>query len=316
MKPPQLPSQRLHAQQGYVLVMALLLIAMAGSLLVILARRSMFDASDVIQAELQLKHRWASYSLSRSLLPQADTLIKTFNEDNPNPEKGSLNTIRFTVPLGGYDYHMILSDEQAKADVNQLLKNKGNPSSTAQAIRSLMEAMQIHDMPTIELKPYAWNSNPKIAKVHTLGQVFKDVEPAKLFSDDFNQPAVLDAITCWTDGKLNIHSASPEVLKSVCTPLITRSQIDQLVAARKGNPKITLDAALTDAGIDKDDMEKIKPLFTDQSAFHSLWITSMTDRKTSYWLSIAQQQKSAKKKTQTPHQPSQEGKLITADFEW
>jgi type II secretory pathway component PulK len=296
--------------------MALLLIAMAGSVLAIMARRSVFDASDVKQAELLLKQRWASYSLSRSLLPQAAELIKTFNEDNPDPDKGPLNTVRFEVQLGEAAYQVILSDEQAKANVNQLLKNKGNTSDTAQAIRSLMEAARVQDMPAIELKPYAWEDNPEIANVHTLGQVFHEVDPAKLLSNDDEQTAVLDALTCWTDGKLNIHTASPEVLKAVCTPLITRGQIDKLIDARKSDPKISLAAALTAAGIAKDNLEKIKPLFTDQSTFHSLWITARTDRRTRYWLTVAQQQKTAKNKSQTPHQHAQTGKLITADFEW
>ena len=307
----------MHSQHGYVLVMALLLIAMAGSVLVIMARRNVFEASDVKHAEFELKQRWATYSLSRSLLPQAGELIKTFEEDNKDSDKEQpLKSIRFEVELGQTKYQMIVYDEQAKADVNQLLKNKSSTSDTAQAIRKLMEDSQIQNVPTIELKPYTWEKSPEIAKVYTLGQVFNDVNPSKLLSTDPEQPAVLDELTCWTDGKINFHTASPEALKAVCTPLVTRGQIDKLIAARKNNPEISLDAALTAAGIAKNNLEKIKPLFTDQSIFYSVWVTAQTDRKTQYWLTIAQQQKTAKKKTSKPLQPEQDGKLMMVDFEW
>ena len=311
------PSRSHH---GYVLVMALVLIAMAASVLAIMAKRSVFDASDVLHAQAQFKEHWAAYSLSKSLLPQAREVMALILEKETllesTPDQQPISVVHFEVQLGGLTYQLALADEQAKANVNQLLKNKGNSSDTAQAIRNLMNRTQIADIPVIELKPYTWKENPNIAKLHTLGQIFKNVTPSKLCSTDSEEKEALDVLTCWGDGKLNFHTAPPEVMLAVCNPTLGRGQIDKLIAARQRNPKISLDAALTAAGIAKDHLAKIKKMFTDESTCYSLWVHRQTQRQTHHWLTIAQQQKSLKNQPESSPESQQSGKIFTTVFEW
>tara|TARA_B100000941_G_scaffold290202_1_gene271526 strand:- start:1369 stop:2331 length:963 start_codon:yes stop_codon:yes gene_type:complete len=310
---------RKRQSHGYVLVLALLLIAMAASVLAIMARRSIFDASDVLNAQTNLQHRWAAYSLEKSLLPHASKVMQTLLEKQEQPQdKEPVTKVDFQLTLGGNAYQLTLSDEQSKANINQLLKNKGDAIQTAQAIRSLLNDAQISDIPNISLSPHIWTNDPSSQSIQTLGQVFDSTTPQELCPFEAQNPCVMDFLTCWGDGKLNLHTAPEQVIKAVCIPLLGRGQIQKLLTARQGNPQLKIDKALTDAGVAKDQIEKVKPLFTDQSNCYALWTRWETNRMTKQRLGIAQAtaKKSPGNKAPESQNAPEKDKLNYLIFEW
>ncbi|MFG0250419.1 MAG: hypothetical protein ACF8OB_16155 [Phycisphaeraceae bacterium JB051] len=306
--------------RGYVLVMALLLIAMAGSVLAIMAKRSVFDASDVKQAQQQLQHRWAAYSLEKSLLPRADKVITTLLEKESTDDKPTFaGKVEFQIQLADTNYQLTLSDENAKANVNQLIDVKPSQATSSQPIGHLLQQMQVRNIPAIQLRPHVWENAANPQPIQTLGQVFTHVSPNELIPFASQDPAVLDALTCWGDGKLNLRTASPQVIKALCLELMTRGEIDKLIRARDDDPKITLTAALTAAGVDKKQLEKVKALFTEKSTCMSLWTRWETDRRTHCRLAIAMHQTVLKSMAQSPKQSPdqvQPAKLESLAFEW
>lgn len=317
MKAINQTSQRNRSQHGYVLVMALLLIAFAGSVLAVMARRGIFEASDITDTQQQLKHRWAAYSLEKSILPQAKQIMEKIYEKDPPEDQQPMATSNLEIQLGSTTYQLTLADEQAKANVNLILNIKGNTTDTAQAIRNLMTEINISNIPKIALKPYKWDKNPDIAQVHTFDQVFTNIVPDTFFSNDPDKTEAIDVLTCWGSGQLNFHTASPEVLKIICHPLLGRGQIEKIITQRKSNPEIKLNKALTDAGVSKKQIPKILKRLTEDSTCYSLRIQWQNERKVTYRLSIAQQPvKNKKTKPQTPQSDSKTGKLIMTLFEW
>ncbi|MAX25861.1 MAG: hypothetical protein CMJ19_15280 [Phycisphaeraceae bacterium] len=300
--------------------MALLLIAMAGSVLAIMAKRSIFDASDVQQAQQQLEHRWAAYSLEKSLLPRAEKVIETLLEKDPlRDEHVFKGKVEFEIQLAETTYQLTLADENAKANVNQMIDATQTQTVSSQPIQRLLQDMQVRDIPAIQIQPYVWENATNSQAIQTLGQVFENVNPSQLVAFESIDPVVLDVLTCWGDGKLNLHSASPHAIKAVCLKQMTRGEIDKLIRARDANPRITLDAALTSAGVDKKKLGKIKVLFTEKTTCVSLWTRWETDRRTRYRLAVATQQASPKSTNQStkqsPSQP-QHVKLDSLIFEW
>ena len=305
-----------RSSHGYVLVMTLVLVVMAGSVLTVMAKRNIFDASDVLQAQSQLQTRWAAYSLSRAILPNADQFFETVLEQQDEKPKEPLTKVSFELSINQALCFITLMDEQAKANINHLLKTKGNPTQTALAIRSLGDQFKIQDMPVLQIKPYTWMELPTLAPLHTWDQVLEKVEPDKLYAIEENTKAIGDIITCWGDGKLNFHNAPIQVIQTVCHPLINRVQIAKLIAARKADPQITLSNALTTADVTKDQLEKITPLFTEKSSCYALSISITESRQSHHWLTIGQRQNSPQTQVKSAHKDQQNDKLNTAEFEW
>ncbi len=316
MRKSSLNIKRSNRAQGYVLVMALLLIAMAGSVLTIMAKRSIFEATDVYQAQKQLQHRWATYSLEKSLLPNASNVMTTLLENDPPDDQDlPVNKIDFNIQLGDTTYQLTLSDEQAKANVNQLFKSQSQPTDVTQTVRSLLEKRQIRNIPTINLKPFTWESDTQEHPIQTLGQMFENVNLEQLMPFDSEEPAVLDVVTCWGDGKLNFRQAPIEVIISICLKSMTRGEIDKLINARKTNPEISLEKALVSAGIDKKKLDQVKALFTETSNCHTLWSRWQDTRRLHHRLAVGLTL-TANKKSESQTDTPQHAKIQTLVFAW
>lgn len=316
MKHKSITSTNYVSTRGYVLVMTLVLVVMAGSVLAVMARRSMFDASDTLHAQERLQQKWSVYSLSRSILPQAgkvmDEVIKQFAEKPNDPT----TRVQFDLTMGQNTWTIVLSDEQAKANLNQLLKTKGNSSETSQAIRSLAEKLKVSDLPTLQVKPFDWKDTNAVQSIHTWDQVVEEVLPEKLYATESDNIALADMLTCWGDGKLNLRNTPGPVMEIMCLPLLGRGQIEKIISERKANPQLTLEQAIKAADIAKDQVDKIKPLFTDASTCYSLFLSVDQARMKRHWLIVGQKQKTKQTADKTSPNVKQNDKLILAEFQW
>ena len=104
-------------RRGYVLVSTLLLLALAGLAMVSASRRALNRIMESRQAELELQQRWGTISLQATLLAGAETIL-TRAERNA---RESLVSHSLRLSLNGRAVRVLISDEQAKANVNTLL---------------------------------------------------------------------------------------------------------------------------------------------------------------------------------------------------
>src|SRR3954467_10927434 len=104
-------------RRGYVLILALGLLALAATLLVGVARASLRHAVEAREAVDGLQRRIGVVSCQAAILPHAqDLLIR--QEQRRKAVVASLHT---SVTLGGQRFELTVADEQAKANVNALL---------------------------------------------------------------------------------------------------------------------------------------------------------------------------------------------------
>jgi type II secretory pathway component PulK len=282
--------KRRGPKPGFALLMALALVLLAGAALAGVARWSATEALESTTAADELKQRWAVTSCRQALLGRAEELLDEAERGEgkdglpsevylhkPAPE------VRVTCNLAGLDYEIVLTDEQAKLNLNALLKvkmpaevqsaatrltrDKGNPAATAPV---LLRAMAV----------------PAWLPLGAYGQVFENPSPAWLIGPDVGD-GLAATITCWGDGRVNLRRASEAVVQEACTEVLGPQVVSLLLSARQRNPYRSLSAILLELDkIDADDKAKVLSCVTDRSACHGLWIIARSESRSWYTLAV------------------------------
>ena len=105
-------------RRGYVLVMTLGLLMLAATLLVTIGRASTARVLAARIEQRELQRRWAVVSCRNAVLPFAGDILARQEALQNRPVPG----YRATITLGDQRYALLVSDEQAKANVNLLLE--------------------------------------------------------------------------------------------------------------------------------------------------------------------------------------------------
>lgn len=116
---------------GFAMVAVLLVLVIAGVALAGLGRISLRQAVQTRQAERELQVRWGIRSLRASLMDEAEVILSLEEEAS----RGPVATVRRVVALGGCDFEVIVSDEQAKVHLGQLVGQTDVPATE----RAVME---------------------------------------------------------------------------------------------------------------------------------------------------------------------------------
>ena len=262
-------------RRGYVLLLVLFVIALATVAMASVCRMSLEKGVQADRAQTDLQRRWAVITCRSVLLPKSQALLDRAPD--------SASDVRRTLHLGRQSFTLIFADEQAKANVN-LLYAQGKLAGAERAVRAAISDNR-GDTP-VTLRPLP---NPPVTDdedalpqvFESFEQVFGRVSPERLVGS----PSPTGALTCWGDGTLNLHRASPQALRAVLGPHLPAAQIAQLLALRAKDPTLDPGDLLDLMALPDDRRESIEDLLTDQSACRSLWIISDSlDRK---WYDLA-----------------------------
>lgn len=226
----------LKPRRGFVLVLTLAMILIAVMITGRAANRSLSRTLQSIEAEQQLQRRWEHLSLRRTLLGRVGSIFATHTEPNQTPAIWHDGSFR----LSGQSYRVRLSDESAKVNLNQL--QRVMTREQFQAVLSSFPTGATHR----EGEP-----------IESWGQLFGSLPASRLIDET-------TSITCWGDGRLNIHRASEELVRLLLTPVIGTSDVDALIR-RRNELRTSGPASL---GVP----QLANGLVTEQSACHSLWI--------------------------------------------
>ena len=116
-------------QKGFVLILVLAMLTIAALLSAGMARRSLDQSIAVAKKHAEMQRRWGEISCRQSILNRAEILLRT-----AELRDGILSPVlQTTVKLGDQNFLLILSDEQAKLNLNTVFRN-GDMSAVRQAV--------------------------------------------------------------------------------------------------------------------------------------------------------------------------------------
>jgi hypothetical protein len=113
--------------------------------------------------------------------------------------------------------------------------------------------------------------------IGSFGQLFPDASAAQLAEVSLN-------VTCWGDGRINLHRAPAAVIAQAAGPVLLPQQLKQIIAARNAQIDVPLQNLLALAGPDAAD--RLAQKFTDDSFCHSLWIITQVGQTPEYRLVV------------------------------
>jgi len=281
---------------GFALLLTLALVALAAVALAGVARRSVTQALDVRQATMELKRRWAVASLSRALLPRTEVLLAEQEDEARKKRRGrssaTVSELRIVCQLGGLEHELVIADEQAKVNLNELHAVHGLDRATA-VVKRLTEKTrrgQRGDRVRVNIRKLPDQDSDRykaIARLGAFGQVFDGATPQALVGQRTGE-GLTAGVTLWGSGVLNIRRATPLAIEEVCRDELGLATARALGQMLDENPDQSLDEILqTMAKTDDIDIDKVLSLLTDRSNCHSLWIVSRAPSRSWYYLAVA-----------------------------
>ena len=268
----------MRRSRGYILPMALSLIAMAAIVLAQVCRQTMRQSLAASQDARELQVRWGMRSCQATFLPQAEAILAAGEKAAHQP----LPSVQTQVQLGGCRFELLVADETAKANLNTLYR-RHDLTAVEEAARSA--ARSSNSSVQVRLRPMNRDLSPALGEklppaFGSFGQVFDEAAVASPLAI---RSAAGD-LTCWGGGKLNWRRASAAALEQVLHG--NRQAADRIVslrqAAASGTP-LTLAAALQLAP----ELKKTANLwFTEKSDAQSLWITCGDPSHPAAWLAV------------------------------
>lgn len=271
-------------QRGYVLLMVLLVLTIAATAVTAIVRRSCKQALLANRAQRELQRRWGCASCEEFFLPRAEEILLS----RADASQGSPSSFAHLLTVGGLRYQVLLSDEQAKANVNWLVHTRGR-SRAADALRELQRELS-RPLP-VELAPMNVRTpaDPLELPVRcaTFDQVFTVDHPSDLV--DLVQPSrsPTGGITCWGDGKVNFKRARVAVLRIVLEGVLTHGQVADLAALAAERPDCALDEAIESLDLGPRTHDQVHNILTDLSACHSVWVVCEDDARKWYRFTVA-----------------------------
>jgi len=269
---------------GFVLLAALVVLGLAGVVMMAAVRYSSALALQANTARERMQLRWATISLQRAVLSNAEHVISEDEAQTGMP----LTWARRRICLNnGMQFDLIFGDEQAKANVNAVYARKGRMGLTV-----LLEALLWgHD---VALRTALRPSAPELSKKEKVrrpfgcfDQLFDAYEPGDLARPFTDEEPLVGQLTCWGDGRLNFRRASPWAVREVTSGILTAYQQAQLLALRQDVPGISLEEALRQLELSDRDRPKAAAVLTDASTCYSLWIAGRTAGRRWYRLAVS-----------------------------
>src|SRR5688572_8165645 len=168
-------------RRGYVLVMTLALLVLCATMLVTVSHAALRHASAARAARDELQRRWGAVSCREAVLPNAEVILATAEATRRRP----VPVLATVVRLGGHEFELVVSDEQAKANVNAVLANADLTRAETRIRNALAGsglANEVRIRPTYGsiVEPVGAVAESASLRVAGLGQVFDEVEPARV----------------------------------------------------------------------------------------------------------------------------------------
>lgn len=271
--------RRRDRRNGYVLLMTLALLVIAALSQAGLARRSLQAALASSEAQRDLQRRWAASSCRDFLLPQAEAIFIQLEEQAEQSSRRwpTPHSLEAVIRLGDLDVSIVLSDEDAKTNLNALHSKK-----PANVHLALMQYSSTGLVP--ELRP-DMSREAKLRKrsFATWGQVFPIASVLSLPDGWERLTKASSDLTCWGDGKPNIRRASDKTLETVAATAVGGAGARKLLEVRRSQKEDLLLADLLESlELRRADQLKLRSVLSDRSSCYGLWVALGDHRRRWY----------------------------------
>ena len=258
---------------GYVLVMALALIMLAGFLLAGIARTSLSAAVHASNAREQLQRRWGAISCQRVFLDPARGIFQSLENSSDSPGQPETISIARQIVLGDFVFDLRLADECAKANLNAAFAARDQAEAIARLCRAGTAA---GDVLRIDIRPTAGN---RTRPFDSWGQVFSVLDGTTLEAAPKMLAESTKGITCWGSGKLNVRRAPDEVLRAVARLVASQKVANELLQFRRRSLADGLRRWISAVGASQQERTKLARVLDQKSNCFSLWIVAKTARR-------------------------------------
>jgi type II secretory pathway pseudopilin PulG len=258
-------------QKGFVLVLVLAMLAIAALLSAGIARRSLDQSVAVAKKQKEMQRRWGEISCRQAVLNRAEILLRT-EELRAGTTVPILQAI---VTLEDQTFLLILSDEQAKLNLNTVFRN-GDLTEVRQVLFTGSAAWQIRLRPDSR----ATKSNIYPPAFVSWGQVYDFTELGNNPKKNYLPLTQLgERTTCWGNGLLNINRADTETLRQLGELVAPPQSVNRLIELRQENPLWALEKLLKEADVSDRDRRAFRKVLTDRSRCHALWTVTSSEKR-------------------------------------
>lgn len=295
---------------GFALLLTLLLVMIAGVALVALAQQSTGEALRAVEQTEALQRRWAVTSCRATLLPRTQRLFEALNRPETDADGLPLTDAAPPEPtvhhwvrcrLAGIDYDLVLTDEQAKYNPTAMQPSIGR-ARNAQALRALADVNPTprDEQLAVVLRPMVGFSidgkaikpppqdtpgsaddsdnarepaEPTDFYAH-FGQVYDNAAPQALLGSQA-APGPASRVTLWGDGRIRLAHAPDPVVNQFVRQLLGQDAAKQFMQARREAPERGVAGWLAAAtSAEAKDMLAAKKLIVDNTDCHGLWVVA------------------------------------------
>lgn len=261
-----MPSRRRNS--GYVLLMVLLVLSLAGLTLGAAALHSSRTALEAAHRREELQTRWAVRSLGETLLSHPELALR---DSDVSPRRQTPPTV---IPLGDLHCAAVLTDENAKANVNQLariysleefravLRGLSSTEGAAPPLRDDLIALDATGEPITPLEYY-----------RSFDQVFQLSGPPITWDPVAERMREhLGPLTCWTDGRLNPRTAGQDAMDAHLGDCLSDSVLRSVWQEAQSSPIPSLEALLDRVKVPEQQRETILRRLVLESNVFGVWI--------------------------------------------
>src|SRR5262249_41879392 len=133
--------------------------------------------------------------------------------------------------LGELHFAVLLADEEAKANLNVILRS--TPDG-AQAVAAVLEQTTTGvDGLAVKTPPAAPGISTRSTILRSWGQLFEATDNCSPGAFAVRLRDATRNITCWGTGRLNLRRASDEAVRFVCQNRVTSDILGKLLARRR-----------------------------------------------------------------------------------
>lgn len=284
-----------RARRGYVLLLVIAIMVLLTTALAALSKTSLKRALAASDARIRLQQRLGAESLERVLLGEAagvfDALEKSVEEDRKNGIDTRVPTqLRDAVTVGGVTFDVLLADEDAKLNLNQVYHAVGQ-ERVRRAIGDVAGPAVLRSVRLVPAVPQTKPVENRRAEdaeneveippaFRSWGEVFDLARLSSTIGDDAALPNVTSELTCWAGGGINVKRATDKAFTQTVACVLSQGAAERLVSRYRESPAADLRILIQTEGSSQRERLALQRLLTESSTHHSLWIdASATARR-------------------------------------
>lgn len=302
-------------RSGYVLLAVLAVMVLMVTVLATLSKLSLRRALAAADAQVRLQQRLGADSIEATLLPAAVGVFALLEEQSDQAWKETetvvpvARQIRGAITIGGVTFDVVIADEDAKLNLNQVYHMAGK-QRTESAVSDLVGATARRAMRLLpatrpmtrqlendsgsdtdgDLGSDTENDSddePDSRQVEippafrSWGEVFDLSGLAASFDTDVALPNATTEITCWGGGGLNVRRASDESMQAAAACVLSDAGARRLVSRYRESPTMSLQILVQQEAKTETERLRLRRMLAETSTHFSIWIDASTTARRS-----------------------------------